>query len=271
VFIPRYWSRAVEGSRATLGWSDASTAEAEKLARARLAKLSVPGGGEALPDWDYYPSTPVKEEILETPRVAGCAALITRNRAGAQVLNTDRVAFIDIDLHARSSLLGSIGALFGRKRDAPDAGEVAALARAQAWAEINGARLRAYRTAGGLRLIRMDRTLDPSGEECARMFADLGADPQYSRLCRIQKSYRARLTPKPRRIGCSSAPGGHPRTDSEIVRAFAIWVQDYEHASRGHSVCSLVKELGTGTVVAEARAVAELHDRCTLRDGEKLA
>src|SRR5450432_889002 len=143
MFIPRFWSRVADGTRTSLGWSDASAAEAEKSARARLAKLVALGTDRAPSDWDYYPSAPVKEEILESPRLAECTALITRNRAGAQVLNTDRVAFVDIDLHQSSAPLRSlIGALFRKKPAAPDPEETAALARVQDWAERNAARLR---------------------------------------------------------------------------------------------------------------------------------
>jgi hypothetical protein len=261
----------VDGSRTCLGWSDASAAEAEKVARARLAKVLALGTDAAPSDWDYYPAAPVKEELLETPRIPECTAVITRNRAGAQVLNTDRVAFVDIDLHARDvSILASIGALFRKKPTVSNPEESAALARAQAWAEGNAARLRAYRTGGGLRLIRMDRLLDPAGAECERMFAELAADPQYGRLCRIQKSFRARLTPKPRRIGCAQAPGSHPRTDPETTQAFTRWLADYERASHGMAVCALVAEYGSARSAGAAQAVAELHDRRTLLDGGKL-
>jgi hypothetical protein len=272
MFIPKFWSRVTEGTRVALGWSDASTSEAEKMARARLARIVALGEGETPSDWDYYPSSPVKEEILETPRIPEGSAVITRNRAGAQVLNVDRVAFIDIDLHPPiASMLSSIGALFRKKPAASNVQETAALTRAREWAEANAARLRAYRTAGGLRLIRMDRALDPAGEECERMFADLGADPQYARLCRIQKSFRARLTPKPRRIDCAQAPCSHPRTEPESVRGFARWLADYERAGAGKSVAAFIAEYGSARSMPAAQAVAELHDRRALLDGAVLA
>lgn len=275
MFIPRFWFRVADGSRTSLGWSDASAFEAEKLARSRWAKLAELGDDATPSDWDYYPSTPVKEEILETPRPLASgsgAALITRNRAGVEVLNTDRVAFVDIDLRSnRASLLSSIGGLFGRKSAKSDEGESAALARVAAWADASSVRLRAYRTAGGLRLIRMDRLIEPDGDECAAMFEALGADPLYGRLCRVQKSFRARLTPKPHRIGCSAAPGSHPRTDPEMVQAFANWLADYEQARAGLAVAAFIAEYGSAQSESIPQVIAALHDRRTLLNGGKLA
>jgi hypothetical protein len=131
--------------------------------------------------------------------------------------------------------------------------------------------MRAYRTAGGLRLLRMDAPLDPAGEDCARMFEELGADPQYARLCRVQESFRARLTPKPRRVGMSGAPGSHPRTDGATRAAFEEWLRRYKEACAGRSVCALVGEWGTAPAIAAAQAVAALHDQRTVHAEGKLA
>jgi len=235
------------------------------MAHDRLERVLALDEGSAAGDWDYYPSTPVREEIVESPRVAGAEALVTRNRSGALVLNTDRVAFVDIDLPANgASLFRSIGSLFRRSAAPRESPETAAIARASEWAERSGARLRVYRTARGLRLLRMDRLIDPGGEECERMFADLGADRQYVRLCRAQRSFRARLTPKPRRVDCEQAPGSHPRVDPELARRFGAWLEAYERASAGRAVCAFAGEHGSSTAVAPALAVSEIHDRRVL-------
>jgi len=242
------------------------------MARERLARVLELERGSSPADWDYYPASPVKEEILETPLVPGVNVAITRNRSGARVLNTDRVAFVDVDLKEhRASALALISGWFGRRKVARESEEDKALLRSREWAEINSASLRVYRTARGLRLLRMDELVDPSGDECERMFAALSADPQYSRLCRAQRSFRARLSPKPRRVDCAAAPGTHPRTDPEIVASFRRWLETYERASAEKSVCKLIAEFGTKRAVAPARAVAEIHDRYTLRDGAEIA
>jgi len=265
MLIPKFWSRATERGVTCLGWSDSSASDAELKARERLRRLIAIGVDSD--DWDYYPDTPVKEEILETRQLPGVTAVVTRNRAGAAVLNTDRVAFVDIDLRPSFSLLGAIGSLFRKPRE-PDAALNTALARVQSWAESNRARLRTYRTARGLRLLRLDAPLDPGGEECERMFAELGADPQYARLCSVQKSFRARLTPKPKRIGCRNSPNSHPRTDPAMRAAFQEWLQLYERACAGHAVCSFVGEYGSGAASAPCQAIVALHDPRTVREGK---
>jgi hypothetical protein len=272
MLIPRFWARAAEGSRTSLGWSDASSADAERMAHERLARVLELERGGSPADWDYYPSSPVKEEILATPLVPGVNVVITRNQSGALVLNTDRVAFVDVDLKERgASALAAIAGWFGRRKAARESEEVKALLRSREWAESNSASLRVYRTARGLRLLRMDELVDPSGDECERMFTALSADPQYGRLCRAQRSFRARLSPKPRRVDCPAAPGSHPRTDAEIAAKFRRWLESYERASAEKSVCELIAEFGTKHAVAPVRAVAEIHDRYTLRDGADLA
>lgn len=266
MYVPKHWARAQQEKLCCLGWSDESAEAAGRLARERLAKaLLRPGQSSATKnDWDYYPSLPVKEEILESPQAPGVNLLITRNRAGVQVLNTDRVAFIDIDLPVPSNGAGNfLKRLFGKPAPAPD--PVAdALAVIQGWAESHDALLRAYRTARGLRLLRMDQLMDPASEETDRLFAALGTDPQYQKLCKIQKSFRARLTPKPKRLGLPASPGSYPRTEAAVQDAFALWLNRYEQASRNRPVCAFVADYGRGRPVAAARAVADLHAQRTL-------
>jgi hypothetical protein len=273
MYIPKHWARIQSGQLASLGWSDRDAADAERLARERLAKLQALARGDTkLTDWDYYPALPVKEEILETPAIPGITVLITRNRAGVKVLNTDKVAFIDIDLPApKMSLGGWFKSLLGKKPAETPASETAALDRARGWAADGGALLRAYRTARGLRLIRMDKLMDPAADETDRMFTALGTDLQYQRLCKVQKSFRARLTPKPGRVGCDASPGSHPRIDPQMQQAFAGWLRSYELQCRDQPVCAYLGDCGSGLADDTARRVSALHDRLTLGGNGRLA
>ncbi|MGJ9505308.1 hypothetical protein [Actinotignum sp. GS-2025c] len=88
------------------GWSANSEEEAHKVARARLHRLvariaelgQFPRERQARAE--YYPGTPLREEILSVLSTANgtptCA--ITRNRYGAEVLNTSDILIADVDV-----------------------------------------------------------------------------------------------------------------------------------------------------------------------------
>ncbi len=55
---------------------------------------------------------------------------------------------------------------------------------------------RIYRTRAGLRLLATHALFDPETAAADGVFDALGADPLYRQLCKTQKCFRARLTPK---------------------------------------------------------------------------
>jgi hypothetical protein len=276
--VPRYWSRAEhafdpEGHHRVKvwRWSDESQASADEAARVRLAQLveaivrgERPGRGD-------YANRPVREERLATypEGAAEPFAILTRNASGAEVLNAARVPFVDVDLaHVRGpGLLARLRRLFTR---APvETTEERAVARVRAWFDRNpGARGRLYRTRSGLRLLLLDRLLDPAGAEAQALLRELGADPLYRRLCRIQGSFRARLTPKRHRVGMGPIPGEWPAGDPAMAAARERWIEEYRARCRGHATCRVVADLGSGPVHPEAARVRELHDRATLAFGD---
>jgi hypothetical protein len=88
----------------------------------------------------------------------------------------------------------------------------------------------------------------------------VGADPAFVQLCRAQKSFRARLTPKPWRCGAEKPPNRYPRQSEEEQRRFSAWLADYEAKARTNATCRLVEEVGSGRVCDEARPILALHD-----------
>lgn len=56
---------------------------------------------------------------------------------------------------------------------------------------------RIYETVGGLRLIRIDKELEPRSRESVSNHTHVKSDKRYQELCIYQNCYRARLTPKP--------------------------------------------------------------------------
>jgi hypothetical protein len=241
---------------------------------------------------------PIREEIL---REVG-TAVVTRNSYGAQCLNTPDVLFVDIDFEdpprfwqwaVIATILCAAAAGIGVWLESAAAGlaiGVAALpvswlaseavtACRVGWAggreaiarrRIDGfaeARpdwnIRLYRTPAGFRVLVLHRTFDPREEEVAECFAALGADPQYARMCVRQNCFRARVSPKPWRIGIARhmrpRPGVWP-VAPERLPIRNRWIEEYEVRAREFAACHFVEALGMGGVHPSAATVQRLHD-----------
>jgi hypothetical protein len=143
------------------------------------------------------------------------------------VLNTARVFFADIDLPETSGTAGGLLAgLFGKKPTDP---AEAALARLREWqARQPDWALRVYRTKAGLRLLATHDGFDPASSATQGLLASLGSDPLYATLCRVQACFRARLTPKPWRIGLKAPNWHYPFESPTSESRFQAWLQRYD-------------------------------------------
>jgi hypothetical protein len=276
--IPRFWA-AAEGSgpgphgelrfRRVWGWSMASLADAGAVAQEQLRnalaslRTGVRVGG-------YYPRVPLREPILHELMVAEEQALVvTRNRYGAEVLNTDRILIADIDLpELERKREGVLRRLFRRSTPEPEAaGEpapvVERLAVLAEWARVHpGLGVLVYRTASGLRVL-VTGLVAPVSAEGGQVLAELGADPIYRELCRTHGTYRARLTPKPWRLPKMRAPLGRwPFQSAGVERRFQRWLAAYDEAARGYAVCRRLAAHGTAPSTLEAQII-QLHDERT--------
>ncbi len=170
----------------------------------------------------------------------GDANAITRNRYGAEVLNTTELCFVDVD-DFPPTLGERIRTWFGGNMRTDEQRLLAALEDLRC---CYGADSRLYRTAEGWRVIVACEGLAPTSAKMADIFAFLHADPLYSALCAWQQCWRARLTPKPGRLGARL--GRYPRRQSSETPAEgeAAWLAAYEAASEGYAVCRLVESFG---------------------------
>jgi hypothetical protein len=267
--IPRFWEKeeadetTPDGDSMELtcwGWSKEGPAEARAKAGELLRELRHRLRQGAEPDRYAYGSRLVREEILrELPDAeGGLAAVVTRNVYGCEVLNTAGAMFIDVDLPPPR---WSLGQLFGRRPSDPAEEHVKALRQIIETDPWRAGRI--YRTAAGLRLLITDRLYEPASADAEQLMTTCGADPAFVRLCRVQKSFRARLTPKPWRCGAARPPGRHPREDRQIQREFDRWLARYETASAAWSTCQLLAEAGSGRVNEEIAPLVRLHDEAT--------
>jgi hypothetical protein len=268
--IPRTWVRADGQAQSPTrgemplvawGWGDDEEA-ARREAEGRLGRLADRiRRGEPFPRGYEYGSRPIREEILETigppeaPR-----AVLTRNRYGATVMNAARLLFLDVDLPEAGGA-GLLGKLFGRKSP-----EEAALEKLRT-ALVNAGKgtFRIYRTAAGFRALAPGREFDPAGAEAQDLMKATGTDPWFVKLCLAQKSFRARLTPKPWRMGLKPPPGEFPRSDGAARARFDAWLAEYEQASRSHATCRFLETAGRGGFVGagDDHDLVALHDRAT--------
>jgi len=285
--IPRYWAKGrfagVDGSGSprnftAWGWSSVSEQEAEKRGRERAKSgfLRVMSG-EAGDGYGYL-DTPLREEVVQAVKSGDEeVGLITRNRYGALVLNTARTMFVDIDRPAPANrgFIDGLKMAFSREHREVREMETHNLVvdRVVSWSRSNpqyGFRL--YQTKAGYRLLFTNQLFDPESETVHRVFKELGTDRLYERLTTTQKCFRARLTPKPWRIGTERPDDRYPYTTAEAGNRFKRWLSNYEDLREKYQVCTLIEKFGAGPDAhPEIRAVMEAHDRATCVGDERIA
>lgn len=195
------------------------------------------------------------EAVMTEPIIRQIDAhnIITRNRYGAEVLNSDDTCFLDVDRFEVGFLEKLLG-LFGRKRSPEEAllQELCALC-----AEDDSLGVRVYRTSKGWRLLVAGTGLAPDSPRMHSLCHRLQVDAMYASLCHKQRCWRARLTPKPSRIGMPR----FPRTDDSesALVATAEWETLYAKQTKGISVCRLVDSLGA----AICSPIVRVHDDAT--------
>jgi hypothetical protein len=269
--IPRYWARAggetppdFDGERfvSVWGWSDESRQDAERNAQQRLTELlDKLRQGLGLPKGYAYGTRPLREQILEEirDRSGRLDALLTRNAYGSVVLNAAQVLFVDVDV-PWPSMGQRLARLFGSRKPLP---EVEVLERLRdVLQHDSGGSYRVYRTAAGFRVLATDPTFTPAAPDAVRLMDRLGADRSFVQLCKIQESFRARLTPKPWRCGQPNPPVRFPR-DPEDEALFANWLEAYDRAASEKATCRFVEAIGWGRTNADTDRIVRLHDERT--------
>ncbi len=242
------------------GGSNLSEADAARDAKARWqAVVGRITGTARRRDEDYVAD--IREEVL---RELNPGNLVTRNRYGAEVLNSADHLFLDIDAPPRTWR-----DLFGGPKD-PDSRRariVEHVRKASGSGALAGAGVRMYQTPRGVRLLVTGIEHSPRSAPNRKLMGALHVDRLYQRLCGRQDCYRARLTPKPSGIGLRTPRCVYPR-DEATERAIREWVGAYDLKRQGFAACKLLETVGpfAGT------AVSEFHDqRCRVNENLPLA
>ena len=261
----KYWAMAegtgedAAGQKLALrkwGGSNASLAEAKSEAERMLRDLQSRLRDIKTQGWDKGYSYSLRDVPEELVTSINEQSGITRNGKGCLVLNTTEAMFVDIDLPP----VGFFAKLFGGSREKQ---EQQALADLRQWLEARpDFSVRVYRTRAGLRYLFTHAPMAVS-EETLGWLQELKSDKLYVTMCRNQKCYRARLTPKPYRLRCGQPPGHYPYDDGAAQDKFASWKSVYEEQSNEVATCALIDTLGTGRIDASLTRLVELHDRHT--------
>lgn len=241
---------------------------------------------------------PIREEIIDRRG----DAVLTRNAYGALCLNTPDILFADVDVPQSSGCAIYIGtfvvsaailflvafqlkmenpiflvlflsmlsaALLGSlietvRRRVSGTPETIARKRIASFAKSHPEwKLRLYETPMGFRVLVTHAMFDPRGAEALDFFDRIKADPVYVRMCFNQNCFRARVSPKPWRVGMSEhmkpRPGVWPISPDRLP-AREAWVKQYDQARQLHAACRYVDSFGNGRPCWEANEVQRWHD-----------
>lgn len=123
--------------------------------------------------------------------------------------------------------------------------------------------MRLYETPRGWRVLVTHSTFDPRGQVVRAFFQQIGADPIYVRMCFNQNCFRARVSPKPWRVGIDEhlkpRPGVWPVSAERMPDRIA-WVKQYEGRCHGFASCRLEAVWGTASVCEQAAEITRWHD-----------
>jgi hypothetical protein len=254
----KFWALGKLGPFACWKFSNNSQEEAQQLANERVRQISEKFRKEKIPPQKYlYSDQRLREPVIEEIH----NSVISRNAYGCLVLNTADVMFVDVDFPVikRPSLLRRL--FKGPEKDV----SAETLSQIESWTANNDKwGWRVYRTFAGYRLLATNGVFSPESPEVDAVFKSLGSDPLYQVLCKVQKCFRARLTPKPWRCDVAAPSVRWPWASDEESNIFKNWEQKYDLQSKNFATCKLVKAIGNPIVHPSVQPIIELHDRLTL-------
>jgi hypothetical protein len=251
-------------------------ADAEARAAERLQRILnwLQNPGQDLDRYRYVMDDAICEQVIDRIHAHGGEEIgvISRNAYGSLVLNVPSVMIIDIDVEAKVKQPGFFAKLFGAKPVSRDSLVTERLERIHKWQRQHpDYAFRIYRTAAGLRAIVANRIFNHVDPPVLRTMEELDSDPLYRELCRSQKCFRARLTPKPWRIGCKSPADKFPFDTLESEQGFRAWHAEYLDRAKPWGVCEFLELVGPPETHPIARQIIEVHDGYCCTAGSNLA
>ena len=242
--LARFWSKergeamGPQGRVSTVarGWSNESIEDARRVARELARKVATRlVSGESQGKQYLYGDRPLPEPVI---REMG-DAVVTRNAYGSLVLNTRDLMFVDID-----------------RQDPP----AAAVPIIQGVADSNGLAARVYQTAAGYRALITSERIEAVSPRSDALLQQFAADPLYVRLCRMQESFRARLSAKPWRCGMRVPPVTFPFVTADEESRFRQWEAQYTPAAARYATGRYLTWIGAGRMDPGLEELVYYHD-----------
>lgn len=238
----------------------------------------------------HYPRRRNNEAVLE--KLPGIG-IVTRNRYGAQILNTDTVLFMDWDVPTRDlrefapKPQGFLATLRKTVLGLSPAQDTAAQQAMETWVQTEKTKLetsilakikdldlglRLYETRNGLRSIVTSSLFQPEDNVTQDLMTYLEVDKLYLQLCRIQGTFRARLSPKFWRIGIRERPPYKPPEDQKAQQVLQNWLAVYNSKSSSYATARFMGQFGANANHPIILETIDLHDtRCKALQNLELA
>lgn len=224
--------------------------------KSQIVKSKIDGNFNYRKDLDY--EVDIKEEVIAELNENN---IITRNRYGALVLNTTEVMFIDIDEEDFKFFYGFKFPLLklyhffkGYTLEQKIESHINYKAKLLCFKNVY---FRVYRTPKGYRVAVLGKDIQANSDYAGWVFSQFNSDYLYSELCKKQNCYRARITPKPWRIGVKKLKIIFPLRSEEEDRVQEEWVSNYRKKSNDYASCKYLYDKGKPV---ESKVI-HYHDR----------
>lgn len=262
----KYWKKETQSLNilgtlqpsSSYGGSNLSLEDASNEAFRKLKKAQDIINGIAQKDGSY--ETDIIEEIIDE---IDSNNIVTRNRYGALVLNSDNLMFIDVDDYPKTYNI--LGIIFGKKKTKKE-NILAGIEKTITKFGHENLGFRIYETFKGYRIIVTGKKFNAQSKESADLMNAFYADRLYQMLCKKQNCYRARLTPKPYRMKFKAHKVIFPNRTDIQEGEHKSWVERYNEESNKYSSCHFIKSYGMHTT----NQIIEYHDRMTNTRQKKL-
>lgn len=122
----------------------------------------------------------------------------------------------------------------------------------------------------------MHKTLPPEEAALRELSQRLKVDPKYTRMTQLQRCFRARLTPKPWRMGLPrlrrGAGSAWPVRDPQAQAKRSAWIARYDAKRPAFAACRFLAEFGQGATDPTVAIIRAVHDEwCGARSSRPLA